>query len=285
MVINIRGDVTPIMAQEVRDTLTNNAGPYEVHIDSPGGDLFAGLDIFNMLSGVDTTIYIDGLAGSVSSVIAMSGKGKPSISETGSIAIHNAHTENIKGNQHDLTRVAESLQKYSDIVAQVYHKKTGISVDDLTTLMDNETVFNSAGAIKAGFAGDLFNPIKAFAKININNINMGLLEVVKNNLGLSEVPVVENVDAAPVPEEAPAGEAFNPDQIAAIEAIVADMIAQAMAGTEAEIGNTVATVLNSVVSKGSPDTIKNAVDTEGTAPVDGVTAFYKRMNEIKNQPK
>ena len=292
MIIKIKGEVTEDTAANVRESIVSGQ-PLEVHIDSKGGDLFAGLDIFNMLQEHDAEvqILIDGVAGSIASVIALAGSSKPYISSTGSIVIHNAHTDNIEGNHNDLRKVADSLEKYSEIVASIYAKKTKLSNEEALSLMNHETVMNSKDAIELGFAGKEFQEIRPLSKLK--NINMKLIDKIKASLlgedVENEITTTETVETVDNQEEVI--DSFTPEQIAEITAIVQTVVAEAMAGApmeesiEEKIGNTVATVLNSIVSDGK---LPNATKIEEVTPPaakSGMEAFNAKMNEIKETNK
>ena len=62
MVIYINGEITQEVANSVRDQLAKSTEPIELHIDSQGGDVFAGLSIYNMLQRREVKVYVDGLA-------------------------------------------------------------------------------------------------------------------------------------------------------------------------------------------------------------------------------
>jgi ATP-dependent protease ClpP protease subunit len=288
MLLKIDGVITKDTLTQVRAALSTNEA-IELHIDSPGGDLFSGLAIFEALSNYDedVKIYVDNVAGSIASIIALAGKRKPDISENGSFVIHNAHVEKTAGNHNDLRKVANSLEKYSEIVANIYAKKTGQSPEDIAQAMNEETVFKSADAIAFGLAGDVFNPIKALAQIN--HIDMTILERIKNNLTGEEAPAVEplNVEG----EEAPTEAALTEEMKAEITELVKTLIAEALGGqTEnlkeglaEEIGNSIATIFNEIKSNGVPPSAAQVTEPAPAGKVDGVTAFNKKMNEIKSK--
>jgi ATP-dependent protease ClpP protease subunit len=286
MVLFIDGEVTSQTASEFINSIQDE--PLEVHIDSVGGDLFAGLKIYNALQNhsQEVDIVIDGLAGSVASVIALAGS-STSIAPTGSIMIHNALVPSMKGNHNDLRKVADTLEQYSSIVASVYADKTKLSHDEALQLMNGETTFTAIDAVELGFANSIIEPLKAVAKID--QIDMNLLESIKEKLSVSND--AEAVTAEPVaidtPETAPAGAAFNEEQIVEIQNIVATMIAEALAGTPttAEVGSTIATVLNSIVSEGKAPQSAGISETEAKQPEDGVSAFRSKMKEIQNKSK
>jgi ATP-dependent protease ClpP protease subunit len=288
MLLKIEGVITKDTVTQVRAALAS-LEPIDLYINSPGGDLFAGLTIFEALNAYDEdlNIYVENVAGSIASVIALAGTKKPSISENGSFVIHNAHVEETAGNHNDLRKVANSLEKYSEIVANIYAKKTGRSPEDIAQAMNEETVFSSADAIAFGLAGDLYNPIKALAQIN--KIDMTILERIKNNLSGEPTPEIVNVEGE---EEAPTEATLTEEMKAEITELVKTLIAEALAGeTEAlaeglseEIGNSIATIFNEIKSEGVPPSGAPITEpTPGGKAVTGIEAFNQKMNEIKNR--
>ena len=277
MIANLHGQVTEQSVNQIIES-TKDLDQFELHIDSPGGDLMAGMKLFNYLQTKDVEIFVDGLAGSVASLIMLAGKDLPHIAPTGSVIIHNVHTEDVAGNHHDLRKVANSLEKYSEIIATVYANKTKLKGDNLKTVMDNEIPFNADDALVAGFAKDIYEPIRLAA--HIKTIDMTILETVLKKLK-NEVPIEAAPTEALTEESTEMENAFDEAQIAEITAIVQAVVAEALKGapTEEEIGNTIATVLNSVVSKGAVP--MSAQIKESPAAPSAMDAFNKKMNEIK----
>ena len=290
MLIQIKGEVTERTAEMVNDAIISGE-PIEVHIDSKGGDLFSGLEIFNRLQEHDAEvkIIIQGVAGSIASVIALAGSSKPSISSTGSIVIHNAHTDNIEGNHNDLRIVADSLEKYSEIVAKIYSVKTKLSNSEALSLMNNETVMNASEAIELGFAGKEVQPITPLSKIN--KINMKLIDKIKQSLGVkNELVTTETIETVDNQDEVVTeGGSFTPEQLAEITEIVNLVVAEALSGApmqeeiQTTVGNTIATVLNKVVSDGKVPNETEILEIEEIPQQEGITSFYKKINEIKEK--
>ena len=162
----------------------------ELHINSPGGDVMAGFALFNLLRSIPNKVItnIDGLAGSIASVVALAGD-VVNISETGSIMIHNASVMR-GGTAKELDKMETELLKIDKTILDIYVAKTRASQKSIRALMDAETILNAREAVKLGFADNIINPIKAVALINPNKINMNLLEQVKNQakafLGVDE---------------------------------------------------------------------------------------------------
>lgn len=292
--IQLIGPITEKTVKEVENQLSTIDGVVDVVIDSAGGDLFAGLAIYDMFSDREMNIHVK-RAGSVASVIALSGKNAPTVEEGGGFAIHNAHVENTKGNHNDLRRVADSLEKYSQIVARIYQQKTKLSNAQAVSLMNDSTMIDSSDSITLGFASKV---VERMALVENNqeiisqifNIDMKLIDRVKNNLGIAtaETPPAET-PAEPTNQEgveAPPQEGgFTEAQLVQITELVKATVAEALADapTPEEIGNTIAVVLNDVVSQGTPpqapEIVENALPVEKTAQ----QAFREKMNEIKNK--
>ncbi|KKJ75439.1 hypothetical protein WH95_18535 [Kiloniella litopenaei] len=126
-----------------------------VELNSPGGDFFEGITIYNMLREHKgrVTVKILGIAASAASVIAMAGD-DIEISESGFLMIHNAWSVFV-GNRHDLRGAADTLEPFDTAMAELYAKRSGESVEVTSEWMDNETYFNGKEAVEAGLATSL----------------------------------------------------------------------------------------------------------------------------------
>lgn len=128
------------------------AGPVTVNINSPGGDIFEGLAIYNLLREHDgeVTTKTVGLAASIASVIAMAGD-TVQIARAGFLMIHNAWVMAV-GNRNDLEEVASTLKPFDDAMASIYAARTGESQASMAKLMDAETWIGGQAAVDGGFA-------------------------------------------------------------------------------------------------------------------------------------
>jgi ATP-dependent protease ClpP protease subunit len=131
------------------------SGPVVVNINSPGGDMFEGLAIYNLLREHDGEVIVNviGLAASAASVIAMAGD-KVQISRAGFLMIHNAWVMAV-GNRNDLAEVAATLKPFDDAMASIYAARTGADQKAMAKLMDAETWIGGQSAIDDGFADSL----------------------------------------------------------------------------------------------------------------------------------
>lgn len=131
------------------------AGPVTVNVNSPGGDMFEGLAIYNLLREHDgeVTVKVLGLAASAASIIAMAGD-TVQIARAGFLMIHNAWVMAI-GNRNDLIELAATLQPFDDAMASIYSARTGHDIKAMAKLMDAETWIGGQAAVDDGFADEL----------------------------------------------------------------------------------------------------------------------------------
>lgn len=141
-----------------------------LRIHSPGGDVFEGMAIYNLLSQhpAQITVKIDGLAASMGSVIAMVGD-EIQIPENAMIMVHKPWGIQ-GGDAADMRRYAELLDKVEGALISAYTKKTGKSDDEITQLLENETWMGGAEAVAAGFADTLLSPLEVAACFNSHRL-------------------------------------------------------------------------------------------------------------------
>jgi ATP-dependent Clp endopeptidase proteolytic subunit ClpP len=141
-----------------------------LHIHSPGGSVFEGHAIFNALrnhpGGV--TVYIDGIAASMASVIAMAGK-PVKIASNGFLMIHNPWSETA-GDSIEIRKQADVLDKLKDSLVQIYAQKSGMPEDEISAAMDAETWLNAEEAVSFGLADEIFEGLEVAAKIDLSSI-------------------------------------------------------------------------------------------------------------------
>lgn len=119
-------------------------------INSGGGDVFAGQEIYSMLYGrKDVEIKIQSLAGSAASVIAMSAPSE--ISPVAMIMIHNVSMNGASGDYHDMQKNAEILKQMNSALSKAYVSKTGKTEEEILKLMDRETWLTADQALANGF--------------------------------------------------------------------------------------------------------------------------------------
>lgn len=131
--------------------------PVDVLINSPGGDVFEGLAIYNLLREHkgEVRVKVIGVAASISSIIAMAGD-KVEIARSAFFMIHNSWVV-AAGNRHDLRGIADTLEPFDRAMADIYASRTGLKDNAIGKLMDAETWINGEDAVADGFADSLID--------------------------------------------------------------------------------------------------------------------------------
>ena len=122
----------------------------EVEINSGGGSVFAGSEIYTALKSYEGNVKVTvvGIAASAASVIAMAGD-KVMMSPTAQMMIHNASTI-ARGDHNDMTHAAEVLMTVNETVANAYRLKSGMDQEDILLMMEYETWLSPAKAKEYG---------------------------------------------------------------------------------------------------------------------------------------
>lgn len=155
---------------DVQKVLTDAGGePVVVEINSGGGDIFAGSEIYTALRAYngDVEIHIVGLAASAASVIAQAGRSK--ISPTALFMIHNV-SSSAYGDYRDMAHQAEVLETANRSIAAAYREKTGKTEAELQAIMDNETWMDAKKAVEYGFVDEIL-----FAETPVFTNGIGML--------------------------------------------------------------------------------------------------------------
>ena len=132
-----------------------NGADVTVNINSPGGDMFEGLAIYNLLRDYSgkVTVKVLGLAASAASIIAMAGD-EIRIARAGFLNIHNCWVVAL-GNRQDLLEVASRLEPFDQAMAEIYANRTQSQLSAMQQLMDADTWLNGSAAVEQGFCDDL----------------------------------------------------------------------------------------------------------------------------------
>lgn len=126
-----------------------------VHLNSPGGEIFDGLAIYQALKNhkASVTVIVDGLAASIASVIAMAAD-KLIMAPKATMMIHDGWTMGV-GNAAEMRKLADLLDKQSEIIASVYADRTAQPVDFWRNQMRDETWYNADEALAAGLIDEI----------------------------------------------------------------------------------------------------------------------------------
>ncbi|WP_312315436.1 head maturation protease, ClpP-related [Atlantibacter sp.] len=128
-----------------------------VNINSPGGDMFEGLAIYNLLREYEgkVTVKVLGLAASAASIIAMAGD-EVQIGRGAFLMIHNCWVYAM-GNRHDLAQVAADMEPFDKAMNDIYGAKTGLNAETIEAMMNAETYIGGSDAVEKGFADRLLS--------------------------------------------------------------------------------------------------------------------------------
>ncbi len=139
-----------------------------IFINSPGGAVFEGVAIFNQLQrhSARKNVFIDGIAASVASVIAMAGD-EINIAANGFVMIHEAFAIVI-GNAADLRKRADQLEKVTDSILSTYAARTGTPENVIADMMAAETWMNAEEAVKLGFADKITEEVAIAAHFDLS---------------------------------------------------------------------------------------------------------------------
>ena len=144
-------DVTPKL---FRDELAQHPGAVTVRINSPGGDVSAGVSIYNMLNEHNGEVHVkvDGIAASIASLIAMAGD-KITMLPGAMMMVHLPWTI-AAGNSDDMKQVVEMLEKTGESMIPIYAARTGLSEERVEELLKAETWMTAEDAVELGFADE-----------------------------------------------------------------------------------------------------------------------------------
>ena len=121
-----------------------------VQINSPGGDMFEGIAIYNLLRAHPARITVDvlGIAASAASVIAMAGD-NIRMAPSSFLMLHNAWGVVI-GNRHDMAEAATLFERFDGALADIYAARSGMARSEVARLLDAETFLTAQEAVAAG---------------------------------------------------------------------------------------------------------------------------------------
>lgn len=134
-----------------------------LRINSPGGDVFDGIAIYNMLQQhrARVSVTIDGIAASMASVIAMAGD-EIAMPENAMMLIHDPSGA-VVGTSGDMRELADALDKVKGSLVSAYAGKTGLSRDRVAEIMAAETWLTADEALELGFADRIESPVRMAA--------------------------------------------------------------------------------------------------------------------------
>ncbi|EQC1413036.1 ClpP-like prohead protease/major capsid protein fusion protein, partial [Providencia rettgeri] len=183
-----------------------NINHINLHIHSPGGEVFEGIAIYNQLKNHNATItvYIDGLAASMASVIAMVGD-EVKMPKNAMMMIHKPWGVSW-GDANDMRDYADLLDKVENVLIPAYMEKTGKTKEEIEAMLGEETWLTAEECVEHGFANTVIEPVKAMASLSSKRIEefksmpKSLQNTLKNSLANPRNTTTSN---APAIEPAP----------------------------------------------------------------------------------
>ncbi|HFC9227350.1 TPA: head maturation protease, ClpP-related [Enterococcus faecium] len=144
-----------INAKDIRDSLDTVTDDIVIKLNSPGGDVFEGIEIYNYLKDhpSNITVEVTGLAASAATFI-VAGANDVIMNVGTSLMIHEASTF-AWGNKQDIQKTLNALETIDGSILAIYSDKTGQSVDKLREWMNEEKWFTADEAVKYGFANSV----------------------------------------------------------------------------------------------------------------------------------
>lgn len=163
---------------------TENNEDLEVEVNSGGGSVFAGSEIYTALKSYkgNVAVKIVGLAASAASVIVMAGD-KVLMSPTAQVMIHNA-SGSFGGDYRDLEKGSEILKNVNASISNAYKIKTGLSNEELLDMMNKETWLTAQQALDNKFVDEIMftDDVKLVASINNGMLPQEVIEKMRNDL-------------------------------------------------------------------------------------------------------
>jgi ATP-dependent Clp endopeptidase proteolytic subunit ClpP len=200
-----------LSAKQFSDVLNEiGNGPLLVEINSPGGNVWDGLSIYNQLRGrkAPVTTRVVGIAASIASIIALAGD-RVEMADAALMMIHDP-SGMASGTSEDMRKMAEALDQHAQVLVGVYAKKTGRSPESIRAAMKAETWFTTAEALAFGLVDKPIKQLAMAAKWHPRAVTKTAPETVKNNLrrGLEQY------------EEGLAGDGLEPATVADAKSLI-----------------------------------------------------------------
>ena len=157
-------------------------GPLVVEINSPGGNVWDGLSIYNMLRGrqAPVTTRVVGIAASIASIIALAGD-TVEMAEASLFMIHDP-SGMVAGTSEDMRKMADALDQHAEVLAGIYAKATGKPTSQIRSAMKAETWFTAQEAIQFGLAHRATEQLAMAACWHPRAVTKTAPETVRNNL-------------------------------------------------------------------------------------------------------
>lgn len=199
--ILIYGDIGfEVVPAQIVAQLKECEGPIEVRVDSFGGDVYAGISIMNALRRYPdvVTVYVDGMAASAASYIAVGGADRLVMSPNSSMMVHGAWTQGV-GNSAEFSELAANLTQITDNIASIYAEKSGKDKDFWLEVMEKDTTYSAEQAVEIGLADSVAESKKSAFAAQRQSILASLKSRFQETAGRAGVPEIAPRSMAPPP--------------------------------------------------------------------------------------
>lgn len=260
-------EVTPQLFRDELKKITSNK--LTVQINSPGGDVWAGVSIYDALKDLDAevTVKVSGLAASIASVIAMAGD-KIIMTPGSTMMIHRASMIAM-GNTDDMQKAIEMLKTVEEGIENIYVDRTGQTKEAVKDMMEAETWMSAEKAVELGFADEVLTqvkdeePVNAFmgnfafsmsaTKESLENFASKVQEQVKAEAETEESNQVDDPEDTKVETEEPTIKEEEEEEMTEAELKAkADADAKLAEEQEAKMQKQIETAVEGIVAKALP---------------------------------
>jgi ATP-dependent protease ClpP protease subunit len=194
--VSIYDEISPwgVTAQDFAREIGSISAPVvNLHLNTPGGDVFDGFAIYNAIKGHPSTFnaFIPGICASIGTVIAMAAD-RIVIAPHARMMIHEAHAMTA-GDAGSMAKMAERLEATSQSIAETYAERAGGSADDWRERMKAETWYTDQQAVTAGLADEVgrsgdVRAIKQAALFDLSHFQHGNRIAASLALEVAETP-------------------------------------------------------------------------------------------------
>ena len=189
---------TDVVARDIVTQLNEAEGPLTVRIDSYGGDVYSGISIMNALRRYPdvVTAYVDGMAASAASYIAVGGSDRLVMSPNSSMLVHGAWTSGA-GNAADFEEIAGNLAQITENIAGIYAEKAGNDKEFWLDVMKKDTTYTAEQAVEVGLADEVGESKKSVAAQQRHLVMAAKRSQFEEATAAAGVPEIVSRSAAP----------------------------------------------------------------------------------------
>ena len=192
------------------NALGDDVDHIDAHINSRGGSVFDGLAIYNALKQhkASVTVYIDGLAASIASVIAMAGD-KIIMPANSMMMVHNVWSC-VCGDHRDMRKTADDIEMMTKSIITTYVARTGQNKTQITELLNSETWLDADQAKELGFCDEVDESSQMAA---MAGIDLSIFKNTPRHLQNYELPAVASAKPVKTSQEEPETMPMNLDEL------------------------------------------------------------------------